>query len=86
MLEAGDSFGEIALLNQIPRSATVEATKPSVLIRISAPMLNQLLAEQPALAAQFLFHVAKTLGRQLTDLTTKLRVRSAQVDLLSHCH
>lgn len=86
MLEAGDSFGEIALLSQIPRSATVEATKPSVLIRISAPALNQLLIEQPALAAQFLYHVARTLGRQLTDLTTKLRVRSAQVDLLSHCH
>ncbi len=86
MLAAGDAFGEIALLSHAPRSATVEATQHSVLIRISADSLQKLLSEQPALAAQFLFHLANTLGRQLGDLTTKLRARSEQVDLISHCH
>jgi len=85
MLDAGDAFGEIALLGHTARTATVEAVQSSVLIKISADALEKLLSEQPALAAQFLYHLAKNLGRELSDLTTKLRTRSEQADLLSHC-
>jgi CRP-like cAMP-binding protein len=83
MLEAGDAFGEVALLNQMPRSASVEAVRSSVLIKISSATVQQLLSDHPALAAQFLFHLAKSLGRQLSDLTAKLRARSEQKDLIS---
>jgi CRP/FNR family cyclic AMP-dependent transcriptional regulator len=85
ILEAGDAFGEIALLGRTPRSATVEAMQNTVLIQITADALQRLMSEQPALAAQFLFHLAKNLGRELNDLTVKLRTRSEQADLLSHC-
>jgi NTE family protein len=74
MLDAGEAFGEIALLNQVPRSASIEATKPSLLIKISAASLKRLVSEQPALAARFLYHLSRTLGRQLSDLTKKLQV------------
>jgi len=83
MLEAGDAFGEVALLNQAPRSASVEAVRETVLIKITSASLQKLLAEHPALAAQFLYHLAKSLGRQLGDLTLKLRARSEQADIIS---
>src|SRR5215469_16423942 len=62
MLEAGDAFGEVALLNQTPRSASVEAVRETVLIRITSDALQKLLAEHPALAAQFLYYLARSLG------------------------
>jgi CRP/FNR family transcriptional regulator, cyclic AMP receptor protein len=83
MLEAGDAFGEVALLNQAARSASVEAVRESVLIKITSASLQKLLSEQPALAAQFLHHLAKTVGRQLMDMTTKLRAKLEQPDMLS---
>ena len=62
-LEAGDEFGEIALITHAPRTATLEATQRSVLIKVSSATLQKLMSEHPALAAQFLYHVAKTLAR-----------------------
>jgi CRP-like cAMP-binding protein len=73
ILKAGDAFGEIALLNQTPRSASAEATKESLLLKISAAALQKLTRTEPDLAAQFLHHLAKSLGRQLGDLTARLR-------------
>jgi CRP-like cAMP-binding protein len=72
-LEAGASFGEVALINHIPRTASVEAVKPSILLSLSSASLQRMIAEQPALAAKILHHLAGTLGRQLGDLTTRLR-------------
>jgi CRP/FNR family cyclic AMP-dependent transcriptional regulator len=83
MLDAGDAFGEVALLNQAPRSASVEAVRETVLIKITSDSLQKLVSEHPALAAQFLFHLARSLGRQLSDLTVKLRARFEQADILS---
>ena len=83
ILDAGDSFGEVALMNKVPRSASVEAVRGSILIRISAAALRKLMTEEPALAAQFLFHLARSLGRQLSDVTVKLRARREQADFIS---
>ena len=83
MLEAGDAFGEVALLNHAPRSASVEAVRETVLIKMTSDALQKLVSEHPALAAQFLYHLAISLGRILGDLTIKLRARSEQADILS---
>jgi CRP-like cAMP-binding protein len=83
MLNAGDAFGEVALLNESPRSASVEAVRESVLIKMTSASLQKLVSEQPASAAPFLHHLAKTVGRQLSEMTTKLRARMEQPDMLS---
>jgi len=79
----GDAFGEVALLNQFARTASIEAVQNSTLISITSAALQKLVVEQPALASQFLYHVARSMGRQLGDVTTKLRARSEQKDLIS---
>jgi CRP-like cAMP-binding protein len=82
-LEANDTFGELSLLNNTPRSASVEAITDCTLLKVSSTVLEKLMAEQPEAASLFLYHMARTLGSQLADLTTKLRNFRGQVDLLS---
>ena len=84
MLEAGESFGEIALLDQGQRSATVESADDTLLLKISASSLKTLIAEQPALAAQFLYHLARSLGSNLRDLTKRLRAGAELSDVLAY--
>ncbi|MHA7965230.1 ABC transporter transmembrane domain-containing protein [Paenibacillus sp. CAU 1782] len=43
----GDHFGEIALLRNIPRTATVMAAAPSVLLSIRREAFNRLISAQP---------------------------------------
>jgi ATP-binding cassette subfamily B protein len=47
LLQDGDHFGEIALLRNIPRTATVRAVGPSVLLSVRQEAFRRLLAEHP---------------------------------------
>jgi len=49
-IPAGGSVGELAALVPEPRSATVSALVPSVLLRIDRPVLEDLLTDHPELA------------------------------------
>jgi voltage-gated potassium channel len=49
-LEAGDFFGELALLTGDPRNATIIAVRPCTLLRLDIVDFRQLLARQPELA------------------------------------
>jgi CRP/FNR family cyclic AMP-dependent transcriptional regulator len=50
VLGPGSTVGELAALVPEPRSASVTAQEPTTLLRIDRPLLEELLADRPALA------------------------------------
>ncbi len=71
-LHDGDSFGEIALLNDVPRTSTVTATAPTVLLSLTRARFTDAVERDPSLgehvrsdAAQRLEHDRLALGEEL---------------------
>lgn len=60
-LRAADSFGEMALLDQEVRSATVRALSPCILVRLN----ENTLARKPEIAIKFYRNMAKVLSERL---------------------
>jgi CRP-like cAMP-binding protein len=62
--EPGDAVGELALINEAPRSATVTATTESRLARVSKARFESLVAENPFFALDVMEQMAERLLRQ----------------------
>lgn len=54
VMEPGDTFGEIALLDGGPRTASATATAPSELVSIRREHFRELLAREPSLSLELL--------------------------------
>jgi hypothetical protein len=67
----GESFGEISLIDQGPRSSDVVANKDSVLLKISTAAFDQLLREAPALAVPFLLALSRSVVGRVRGLTKR---------------
>jgi CRP-like cAMP-binding protein len=65
IIEAGSTVGELAALLPEPRSASVTALEPALLLRIDRLVLDELLADRPELARGV-----------ITALVTMLRART----------
>jgi CRP/FNR family cyclic AMP-dependent transcriptional regulator len=65
--QTGDYVGEIALLDERPRTATVVATTPVSVEVLSRGEFMSLLAEVPELSGQ----IMATMARRLSDLETQ---------------
>ena len=72
-LGPGDFFGEIALLNETPRSARVMATAPAVLHGLFQAELYDLVERSPRLGVKLLLPLARNLGSRLVHADDRLR-------------
>lgn len=84
LLSAGDFFGEMALIDDAPRSAIAEATDPSVLLAIHKRDFQQLIYSKPQIAVSIIRGLSHRL-RQTNDQLMEavfLDVRSRMCRLL----
>lgn len=72
--EAGAVFGELAMIDGAPRSATARADEAAVLLSLSAAGLARLEADEPRLAARLLENVLRHVATRLRISTDVARV------------
>ncbi len=59
----GDTIGEIGVLSGGPRTATVQATAPSIVLTLSRSSIVQIIEERPALAVALLQRLSQLVNR-----------------------
>ncbi len=61
ILEKGDFFGEMGILENLPRSASAEAVEDCELIKINVAMLDEMMRKNPEISIRILRNLASKL-------------------------
>jgi CRP-like cAMP-binding protein len=84
-LTAGTMFGEIAAIDRMPRSASVESLEPCTVAALSAENFEDLILEEPSVALATLQHLAanvRALSERVFEFSTLLVQNRVQAELL----
>jgi len=76
----GDFFGELALLNETPRSATAVAETDSILYGLFRPDLLRLVKHDSELGVQLLLHMAQVISHRLIRVNEQLQSLQMHAD------
>ncbi len=77
VMPAGDVFGEMAFLERRPRSATVRAKEPSIILEIHGPQFRDLMDDHPDIEFRLLLKMSGRL-RQLNETLQEFRATLEQ--------
>ncbi|MFQ5751789.1 MAG: cyclic nucleotide-binding domain-containing protein [bacterium] len=72
-LKQGEFFGELALLDESPRSATATALEDTKILGLFSPDLMGLIERKPVLGNKFLFQLALLIGERLKHTNDELQ-------------
>jgi CRP-like cAMP-binding protein len=76
-----DIVGEIAILCDVPRTATVQATSPLAALRVSKEAFFKLVEQFPQIGIEIMGELASRLHQttqRLTEASARLRLLEAQ--------
>jgi CRP/FNR family cyclic AMP-dependent transcriptional regulator len=68
----GGSIGEMAVIDELPRSATIKARSKSTLITLSQENFNYILAEHSAIGVKILKGITRLLSMNLRKTSSRL--------------
>jgi CRP-like cAMP-binding protein len=76
----GHFFGEMALLAEIPRSASCTAIKETVLLSLCKPDLEQISERNPVLANKIICNLSRLISQRLAKANENLEILQKQID------
>jgi CRP-like cAMP-binding protein len=76
-LHAGTFFGEMCVVDPVPRAATVQTTSPVSVIEIKAATLYHLFQKMPDQYAIMILNVARDMARRLRKLDEAFAARAS---------
>lgn len=71
-IRSGKSIGEMSVIDNLPNSATVIVSVPSILVLISRADLQNISQQQPKLGVKLLWHIANLLSQRLRHTSGRL--------------
>jgi cAMP-dependent protein kinase regulator len=77
-LTNGAIFGEMALLSRAPRSGSVVATRPSIVLEVKKESLDRIAEQQPDVATELAAHCRTRMFQNLERTTEFLKVVPAR--------
>lgn len=84
-IQTGNVFGEIAAIDNLPRSAKAVATADSVLASIEGPAFIQLMLKYPSIAVKVIKRLARVvrgLDKRVTTLSTLTEEQRVVIEIL----
>jgi serine phosphatase RsbU (regulator of sigma subunit) len=79
----GEFFGEVALLDDKPRTARVSTLMPTTLLAVTRQRFNTLIEQHPIVAISFLKAISAQLRRQYREQSLLLNEKQALVEALA---
>jgi CRP-like cAMP-binding protein len=81
-LEDGDFFGDVGLLDNSPRTATVTAIQDLKIVGFFRPELLHLMDSDPKLASKLTFKLAQILAARLRFTNNEMEKAQEEIDRL----